>query len=1076
MTGFTLDSELEDQRSPESLDPALLDSRDTRGRCSPNLSLNLGPPKAQWLNLRLSMLFGAALQCGVLIFAGLVTSYAPWKTTFLKDGKLVVPAALPVLVTGTLLLTCGMLRCAWTIEQSTREEVWMRSHPPRGSLGASSLGVLRPTQGAGPAPQRFQMLWLQRGKVVNDQTFKSYAIFAPFPRSRLVTSRRIKDTSSTFLGRLRKEAVEAPIMTLVGFVLQFSGLRMMHWSVTVAQFSGMAIMTCLRVWLRTGLARRPSTQQVDDGHEMDWLALALAAKGDDLWPASGDQPIYTWAVDTGEDTNGCKFTSPSMPEGGAEPEESDVSPHARKVLKIRTRLGQLSKWNGGSCELAISVATAIEAVMNALFAQEKDKKTITFTMNVNLMAYHRGWEFPVELMGKKLPVKFTIDIDKDTGLWKADVAGIEAALSLWLYSESQSTKHERSKNWDNDDWLRHGIKAPVTKSTRLLGPYTSASRRDLTWWGGSAVPQLLVLDARDTSTTDQSTSNQVSPEESTPSQDIPGDGMPERDIPSQDTSHQDSTTAGQDTDTQETLVTSGGRAVAAVEIPAAHVVGFGPWKVNAASADRDANQHPNFRSAKFKVLEGGLNREPEDYALLALPSTGPVERVYAQEFFSSFMWAVAKGLRDPIKDLNTTSQESTVVSSSDTPLLSFRLESPVLQEIVQNVHQTGLATTEEAYMLVIPPLSVKGRLPEPLAVIEQAREQMRVYEQTERWVDVGKVFKELSAMSGAAGGSSSVCQKTAVVLADLLQTLRETMRVLEGQNRNRQVLPTLKSLEDELQEERGSFSEKVISGLEEVDRLHQLRVDRGPEGSTSDTMDHRLDKKLEFVQQAHLCSKTITDIENLAESLSMLQDMDGGPGGGEQLGAHQRNVIDLADKIGGVNARDIFGWTLLHYAVARESKTVIQDLLAVGADVNSKDTKGWTPLHWAAKNGNSTAVSQILDYDADIDVVGRDGMRPLHFAASSDGKIVCQLLDAGANITRRDNFRRTPLHWAADLGRADIVDILLAKGAPINARDHYGRTPLQLAAGRGHKEAMDKLSDRGAEDAKGQDGQLVPPE
>ena len=1020
------------------------------------------------------MFLGSVLQYGVLIFAGLVTYHTPWKTTLLKDGKLVVPAAFPVAFTGTLLLMGGMFRCAWTIEQSTREEIWMRRHPGPRPPSISGLGGWHAWQGVGPASRKFQMLWLQKGKVVNDQTFKPYAIFAPFPRYRLVTSRRIEETaSSTFLSRLRREAMEGPITTLVGFVLQFSGLRMMHWSVTVAQFTGIAIMTCLRVWLRADLARRPSAQPVDDGREMDWLALALAAKGDDLWPTPGKHPDYkdyTWAVNTGGDTNGCRFESPNMPkegggpEGGSEPKESDepvegdIGFLAQKALKIRTRLGQLSKWNGGSSGLAISVATAIEAVTNTLFAHEKNKEMFTFSMNVNLMVYHRGWECPGWLEGKALPVKFTIDIDEDTGLWKSNAVEIEAALSLWLYSESQSTKHERLKKRDNDDWLRRGIEAPVTKSIRLLGPYTEASRRDLTWYGGSAASQLLVLDAgRDTTTANQST----------PKEDMPCQDMPERDTLSRDTSSQHSTAAGEVTATkQETLATGGDQAVAAVEVSVAHVVGFGPWKADASSVDRDANQHPNFRGARFKVLEGGLNREPEDFALLALPSIGPVERVYAQEFFSSFMWAVANGLRDPIKDLNTTSQESTVVSSSDTPLLSFRLESPVLQEIVQNVHQTGLATTEEAYMLVIPPLSVKGRLPEPLAVIEQARQQMRVYERAERWADVGKVFKELSAMSRAVGGSPFVCLKAAVVLADLLQTLRGVMRVWGGQNCNKQLLATLKRLEGELQKERENFSEKVISGLEEVDRLHWLRVGRSPEGLTSDSMDHRLDKELEFVQHARLCSKVITDIENLADSMLQPQYLDGVPGRGGQLGARQRSAMDLTDKIGGVNAKDIFDWILLHYAVARESKTVIQDLLAIGADVNSKDTKGWTPLHWAAKNGNSEAVSQTLDYDADIDAEGRDGMRPLHCAACSNSKIVCQLLDAGANITRRDNFRRTPLHWAADLGRADIVDILLAKGAPINARDRYGRTPLQLATGKGHKEAVDKLLAQEAENAK----------
>ena len=49
-----------------------------------------------------------------------------------------------------------------------------------------------------------------------------------------------------------------------------------------------------------------------------------------------------------------------------------------------------------------------------------------------------------------------------------------------------------------------------------------------------------------------------------------------------------------------------------------------------------------------------------------------------------------------------------------------------------------------------------------------------------------------------------------------------------------------------------------------------------------------------------------------------------------------------------------------------------------------------------------------------------------------------------------DNEIGTPLHWAANAGRIDVVERLLSKGADVNAKDDKdGWTPLHWAAGRG---------------------------
>jgi ankyrin repeat protein len=74
------------------------------------------------------------------------------------------------------------------------------------------------------------------------------------------------------------------------------------------------------------------------------------------------------------------------------------------------------------------------------------------------------------------------------------------------------------------------------------------------------------------------------------------------------------------------------------------------------------------------------------------------------------------------------------------------------------------------------------------------------------------------------------------------------------------------------------------------------------------------------------------------------------------------------------------------------------------------------------------------------------------------------LLDAGANISARDNeYRSTPLAWAARLNLPDMVEFLLARGAPVNLPDDEPwATPLAWATRRGHAHIVDMLRTAGA--------------
>ena len=56
-----------------------------------------------------------------------------------------------------------------------------------------------------------------------------------------------------------------------------------------------------------------------------------------------------------------------------------------------------------------------------------------------------------------------------------------------------------------------------------------------------------------------------------------------------------------------------------------------------------------------------------------------------------------------------------------------------------------------------------------------------------------------------------------------------------------------------------------------------------------------------------------------------------------------------------------------------------------------------------------------------------------------------------------DNGGRTPLHWAAFYGKAQVVDLLLQAKASPTAVDKYGRTPAQWAEQLGNHDLAARL-------------------
>lgn len=132
-----------------------------------------------------------------------------------------------------------------------------------------------------------------------------------------------------------------------------------------------------------------------------------------------------------------------------------------------------------------------------------------------------------------------------------------------------------------------------------------------------------------------------------------------------------------------------------------------------------------------------------------------------------------------------------------------------------------------------------------------------------------------------------------------------------------------------------------------------------------------------------------------------------------------------------VDKKDKTGQTALHYAVSQGLQEIVDILVNAGANVNLI-SKGETPLGRATAKSNARLVRYLISHGADLSVPspGYNGALPIHIATmGKDTDVLNILIEAGASVNSVDGDGRTPLAWAMEVNKAEMVQLLQSKGA-----------------------------------------------
>jgi ankyrin repeat protein len=160
-----------------------------------------------------------------------------------------------------------------------------------------------------------------------------------------------------------------------------------------------------------------------------------------------------------------------------------------------------------------------------------------------------------------------------------------------------------------------------------------------------------------------------------------------------------------------------------------------------------------------------------------------------------------------------------------------------------------------------------------------------------------------------------------------------------------------------------------------------------------------------------------------------------------------------------VEAKDIIGWTSLHYASRYGRIEVVKYLIEqCDANVEVRDNNGSTPLHYSSRNGKIEVVKYLINHcHANVEARDNNGNTPLHIA-SENGKIevIKYLIERShADVEAKNNGGRNPLHIASSNGHIEVVKYLFEQcRADVEVKDNSGRTPLQWASIKGQNEVV----------------------
>ncbi|KAF5669312.1 ankyrin repeat [Fusarium denticulatum] len=834
-------------------------------------------------------------------------------------------------------------------------------------------------------------------------------------------------------------------------------------------------MTALRAMVRRHLANGINHRDLDPGFELDWFVLSLANPSTAPWLPEVTKSKRAW--DYSEIWKNVKIRShhlwkklmPDPHTAEAEKTERPKDANSEPAFPI----WKIDSGTPGNIQ-DLDAQTIEEAdVRTGSAADEKRFQEISGLANANsILLLRRTMKAKTKFFNADSCDTIGFNVKKTADGWAARADELDAALSLWLYSVSREASQDgdsMSVFPSSDDlWVRGG-KVQKRRCLQILGPSTAGLLRDLDWWMPNGLKGILAAQVQ----------RNPRPEEDQ-----------EKRFPHMVRAERIACSGKRWPDFDESKMTPSIEDRDAMDREA---FGFS-WKDLPTFKAKESKQMTRWRWRPTEEVRREIpSRKTAISCPLVVESQDSLERLYARDMFSSFVWALSSHLKPSCvgKTLEATILSSNITETTDT--MSLRNED--LSSLAKAIAEQCLWAEHEVYLIFIPPLSATDNLPGVDTVIDLALQAALQPEKEQDWPQAQIPYDWLFDTAMLFPPTSYVYWKSVAILLrlharitysemrsygsqrddvyesqDLLKMRARIRSMLYEENQNIvNVRISLEKMFDNHKELKPfPFSTEIGSGPHVWGRLHYMedwplikpnvfnsKVIRG------DGLDIFNFTELHHTMRSNLLGNEHTyqqllDVEDI--SFRRRFDLQG------LLNKYFKDMNSSIERVNMLESDPTYWPEHFSKALIAPAKHC-RELLRNGVNVNAPDMDHWTPLHHACHLVISEPQSETTGIEPDVRPNADNTRNPetamRNFYEDRVMKKAKSLIIQWVSINAKGLDGFTPLHCAAKCGHVGLVDLLIQHGAEIKAPDGNGRTPMHLAAAEDYSELLQKFLNHG---------------
>lgn len=1038
----------------------------TRGRKAPmvapnpNLSLNIGirrPPN--WILVTIAIV-GLVLQIGVLALAGVGVWNLGWNLS--EGGGSAARDYAPIMfIVGTTLLCTGMWGCAFLIGQTTQEVRFERKSDT--------------TQGGKP-----RLVWVQPGpQVIGDQSFDSFAYVEDKNTINIwYSSRKALDKSFELY------TYAAVLSTLIGYIVQFIGIRGMKAWVSLAQLGVTIIMSLLRGGLRTQRLGQDDNEldrmpDLVTGHELDWLAYRIAFEGKDslrhtTWHVTAQhgkgvegQHLPQRELEKSFVTIDKEMSNSPATAAGDQQNSVDSGSHGVGMegltLHVRSRLAHLTGlsdsaegdhryhqvWKDEHVNVRARARQLSSVFRTALSSKRSggSAKNIDLRIFATTMDGSKSMTEPI-ILTLKAPPEFS-----QVG-WRLDAAQLEAVLGLWLWTILlDRLGHETSDSREGG----HTVSINTRSRGMQVGRIVSLGRDAPEWHNENDIQEEMDLWLGRSSVEFQQGVLTIYPSDA----------------------HGLATTFTGDEKEKKAFRVVAKEEGILISTSRGYLKGqqrFCGWTLahQAIKADTRESFSANANSTKPDDNEATLSKYRFQYT--QLPRNVPLLDLCSQELFVAMMMSLIDFEAEQL-------EPATFLESGDT----LRLEHAIVSEFADAFVTAGLGTYSDALMCIVPALRKKISPLKPDTILSALMSAAQTYRRDSQWKRAETLLRFGYKRSNKQGVSPSHSAQALTALCELyrwaLSMFTDTERNL-GLDGIDWVVKTSVDLQKSDQQ-----SKSIVDCYAEIAR----RFKSGQADEGRQPADARIKKtplRLRFIRRPHETGTQFRLEENQEQLLDAIQKRN------QTEALYQLCLLtpDCGDAASVPSSA-------LSLAASNDWPNIVSILLELGASPNDADQSGRRAIYHCAELGHEACAKILLEYNASLEMTMSkrgESLMLLHAAAHNGHSGMVRLIMNTGSVEKNqiDDMKNTPLMVASSMGRSEVVQLLLntpdvtieradIPGSPLTCAaesgnvdvirilldthsmdlertGRYGRTPLLSAISNGHQEAAMLLIDRGA--------------